>query len=173
MTRSLPVTDVRLHTSAVTTFAILFGHSAGTNVAELASILSLSRAALLTLPPPAVVSQYISLLAPMHSNPLSGQQCLLFYASVNVYLRGDVSWSVPHFVSVAAGAAAALQTLITSGSTSPSWPQKRPPFPATAPNVVAVQRSALVKSTFGQQALNVVSWLFTFLKLAPVQTSSN
>jgi len=171
MTRSLPGTAAWLHTVAPTTFAILFGHSAGTNVAELASILSLSRAALLTLPPP-VVSQYISLLAPMHSNPLSGQQCLLFYASVNVYLRGDVSWSVPHFVSVAAGAAAALQTLITSGSTSPFWPHKRPPFPATAPNVVAVQRSALVKSTFGQQALNVL-FAFTFLKLAPRQTSSN
>ena len=172
MTRSLPGTAAWLHTVAPTTFAILFGHSAGTNVAELASILSLSRAALLTLPPP-VVSQYISLLAPMHSNPLSGQQCLLFYASVIVYLRGDVSWSVPHFVSAAAGVAAALQTLITSGSTSPFWPQKRPPFPATAPNVVAVQRSALVKSTFGQQDLNEVSWLFTFLKLAPKQTSSN
>ena len=124
---------------------------------------------------PVSVLQYMPLLEPMHSKPLSGQQtfALLLAVSVNVYLRGDKSSVSPHFVSAGGVVAAALQTEVTSGSTAPSLSQKRPPFPSTAPYVVAVQRSAtLNEATFGQQALNVPE-SGTLSKLAPRQTSSN
>jgi hypothetical protein len=113
----------------------------------------------------------MALLVLMHSKPLSGQQVFTLF-STNVYLREDGSSVSPHFYSGVAAAAAALQTEVTSGSTAPSLSQKRPPFACTAP-YVAVQRFATLNATFGQQALNVPSGLFTFSKLAPRQTSSN
>jgi hypothetical protein len=86
---------------------------------------------------------------------------------------------VPQFASAVTGVAATLQTLITSGSTSPSLSQKIPPFPLTDPNL-STQIAALLRGsapgatvTFGQQALNELSGLVTFWKLAPLQTSSN
>ena len=86
---------------------------------------------------------------------------------------------MPQNASGIAVVAAALQTEITSGSTSPSLSQKIPPFPLTDPNL-STQISALLNGsapgatvTFGQQALNELSGLVTFWKLAPLQTSSN
>ena len=86
---------------------------------------------------------------------------------------------MPQFASAVTGVAAVLQTEITSGSTSPFLSQKIPPFPLTDPNF-STQISALLNGsapgatvTFGQQALNEVSGLVTFWKLAPLQTSSN
>ena len=64
---------------------LLLGQATGTFVAVLAS----NRAPFLISPVAAL--QYMALLVPIHSKPLSGQQCLLVYASVNVYLRGDLS----------------------------------------------------------------------------------
>ena len=159
-----------MHTVAPTIFTLLLGHYVGTLFAKFAS----NRATFLISPVAAL--QYMALLEPMHSKPLSGQQCFALnkVVSVNVYLRGDKSSVVPQIVSLVTGAAAALQTEVTSGSTAPSLSQNRPPFPLTAPYLVAVQRSAtLNEATFGQQALNVPSELFTFSKLAPRQTSSN
>ena len=148
---------------------LLLGQATGTFAAVLAS----NRAPFLISPVAAL--QYMALLEPMHSKPLSGQQsfALALAVSVNVYLRGDKSSVSPHFVSAGSVVAAALQTEVTSGSTAPSLSQKRPPFPSTAPYVVAVQRSAtLNEATFGQQALNVPE-SGTLSKLAPRQTSSN
>jgi hypothetical protein len=86
---------------------------------------------------------------------------------------------VPQFASAVTGVAATLQTEITSGSTSPFLSQKIPPFPLTDPNL-STQIAALLNGsapgatvTFGQQALNELSGLVTFWKLAPLQTSSN
>lgn len=116
------------------------------------------------------------MLVPIHSKPLSGQQCLAD-PSVNVYLRGDfgirgLAEASPHYVS-STGFETTLQTLITSGNTSPSLSQKIPPFPLTYPNVSTQIFSLLNALTFGQQAINVLSGLDTFLKLAPLQASLN
>ena len=80
---------------------------------------------------------------------------------------------MPQVVSAIAGGAVALQTEVTSGSTTPSLSQKRPPFAETAPYLSVQRFATLNAATFGQQALNVPSGLFTFSKLAPRQTSSN
>ena len=79
---------------------------------------------------------------------------------------------MPQVVSAIAGGAVALQTEVTSGSTTPSLSQKRPPFAETAP-YLSVQRFVASNAvTFGQQALNVPE-IGTLSKLAPRQTSSN
>lgn len=86
MTTSLPVsTELRLHRLAPTIFVLLLGQANGTFYAAASN-----RDAALLISPVAAL-QYMSLLVPMHSKPLSGQQTFAFEfaASVNVYLRGD------------------------------------------------------------------------------------
>ena len=73
-----------MHTPTVVIFDLLLGQATGTSVAAASN-----RAPFLISP--VAASQYMALLVPIHSKPLSGQQCLLVYASVNVYLRGDLS----------------------------------------------------------------------------------
>ena len=68
MTRPLPGPGFLLHTAVPTIFDILLGQATGTAVAAASN-----RFAFLILPVDSL--QYMGLLEPMHSKPLSGQQC--------------------------------------------------------------------------------------------------